>query len=171
MPEAPRVEALTDERRSWATRVLTDAWGSPVMVSPARTHQADRLPAFVAVVGDELVGLLTYAIEGDACEVVTLNSLREGIGAGSALIHAATTAARAAGCRRLWLLTTNDNLHALGFYQRRGLRLVALRAGAVDAARQFKPEMPVIGLNGIPLRDEIELELVLKERMDDDAKH
>jgi hypothetical protein len=60
----------------------------------------------------------------------------------------------------VWLVTTNDNLDALRFYQRRGLRLVAVHAGAVDEARRLKPEIARVGEYGIPIRDEIELELV-----------
>ena len=172
MSESPRIVPLTDDLRPWAAQVLTDAWGSAEMVSLERRYQADQLPGFVALAGEsEPAGLLTFAIEGDACEIITLNSLRAGIGVGSALIQAAAEVARAEGCRRLWLMTTNDNLSALGFYQRRGLRLVAVRPGAVDAARQLKPEMPLIGSNGIPLRDEIELELPLDERSSNHGEH
>jgi ribosomal protein S18 acetylase RimI-like enzyme len=64
-------------------------------------------------------------VEGDSCELVTIDSLDEGSGVGTALVEAVAKAARAAGCCRLWLITTNDNLRALRFYQRRGFELVA----------------------------------------------
>jgi hypothetical protein len=64
----------------------------------------------------------------------------------------------AAGCRHYWVVTTNDNVDALRFYQRRGFRLTTIRCGAVDQSRRtLKPQIPVIGDYGIPLRDEIEL--------------
>jgi len=66
------------------------------------------------------------------------------------------------GCRRVWLITSNDNLDALRFYQRRGLRLVAVHRGAIDEARRVKPSIPATGEYGIPVRDEIELELQLR---------
>ena len=91
-------------------------------------------------------------IAGDACEIVTLDSLIEGQGIGTTLIEAVKAAAEAAGCRRLWLVTTNDNLHTLGFYQKRGFRLVAVHPGAVDAERRLKPEIPLIGNDGIPIQ-------------------
>jgi acetolactate synthase regulatory subunit len=51
---------------------------------------------------------------------------------------------------------------ALRFYQRRGFRLAALHAGAVDDSRaRLKPEIPVTGDHGIALRDELELEVEL----------
>jgi GNAT superfamily N-acetyltransferase len=121
-------------------------------------------PMLVAVDGAEPAGLLTYILDEDACEVLTLHAAQQWQGAGSALLHAVAGLARDAGCSRLWLVTTNDNVDALRFYQRRGFRLRALRAGAVDAARRDrKPEIPRIGDHGIPLRDEIELELDLTD--------
>jgi hypothetical protein len=62
------------------------------------------------------------------------------------------------------VVTTNDNLAALQFYQRRGFRLVLLRPGAVDGSREFlKPEIPTLGAHGIALRDELELEMMLAQ--------
>ena len=81
-------------------------------------------------------------------------------GAGSALLAACVRAAVDAGATRLWLITTNDNMPALRFYQRRGFVLVALRPGAIDEARRtLKPEIHLTGRDEIPIRDEIELEL------------
>jgi ribosomal protein S18 acetylase RimI-like enzyme len=93
--------------------------------------------------------------------LVTLDAFTEGQGIGSALLDAVTDEARRQGCRRLWLITTNDNLHALRFYQRRELRLVSVHRDAVDDARQLKPSIPLVGEYGIPLHDELELELPL----------
>ena len=119
-------------------------------------------PALVARLDGERIGLLTYHVDAEGLEVVTLDSLREGLGVGHALLDAAEAEARRRGCRRFWLVTTNDNLRALGFYQRRGMRLVALRPGAMDEARlTVKPQLAEIGNDGIPLRDELELELAL----------
>jgi len=124
-----------------------------------KIYLPEELPGFKAVGADgHWIGLITYMVAGDACEIVTLDSLRERAGVGGALIDAVAQVARAAGCARLWLVTTNDNLHALGFYQRRGFRLTALRPGAVDESRRIKPAIPVIGHDRIPLRDELELE-------------
>jgi ribosomal protein S18 acetylase RimI-like enzyme len=85
----------------------------------------------------------------------------EGIGVGTALIAAVRTIAVRSKCRRVWVITTNDNLHALRFYQRKGFSLVALHPKALDQSRKLKPEIPLIGLDGIPLRDELELEMLL----------
>ena len=154
-----RVVALPDGLRDWAAQVLRDYWGGVESVSRGRVVRADRLPALVALDAERPVGLATYSVEGEQCELVTLNSLAPG--AGTALLEAVAERARSAGCRRLWLITTNDNVDALRFYQRRGLRLAALHRDAMAQSRRLKPSIPELGVDGIPIRDEIELELTL----------
>jgi N-acetylglutamate synthase-like GNAT family acetyltransferase len=107
------------------------------------------------------VGLITYCIDAEQCEIVTLNSMVERIGVGSALVDAVTNAAASAQYRRVWLITTNDNVDALRFYQKRGFALAAIHRNAIEYSRRIKPEIPPLGMHGIPLRDEIELELLL----------
>jgi len=155
-----RVRPLGAADREWATRRLRDLWGEGV-VSRGRLLDATALPGFVAEGDGEPAGLLTYRIDGGDCEVVTINAFLRGAGAGTALMEAVAAAARDAGCRRVWLITTNDNLRALRFYQRRGFRLAALHRDALARSRELKPSIPEVGLDGIPLRDELELELTL----------
>lgn len=131
------------------------------MVTRGRVHRFQDLQVLVAWSGDQRVGLATYRIDGPDAELMSLNATAEGQGAGTALLQAVEGAAAAAGCRRLWLITTNDNLEALRFYQRRGYRLAALYPGAVDQARRLKPAIPLLGNHGIPLHDELELEKAL----------
>jgi ribosomal protein S18 acetylase RimI-like enzyme len=106
-----------------------------------------------------LLGVLTFRIDGADCEVSSLYVAAQWHGIGSALLEAAERDVRAAGCDRLWLVTTNDNVDALRFYQRRGFRLSQLHPGAVDASRAtLKPSIPEVGDHGVPLRDELVLE-------------
>jgi ribosomal protein S18 acetylase RimI-like enzyme len=120
-------------------------------------HAFDH-PMLVAEQGGRLVGVLTYVVAGADCEVLTLHVDDRRRGLGSALIAEVKDIARRAGCRRLWVMTTNDNVDALRFYQRRGFRFSVVRPGAVDESRaRLKPEIPEIGNHGIPIRDEIEL--------------
>jgi GNAT superfamily N-acetyltransferase len=152
------VRPLVEADRAWVDDLLLREWGGPLMVSRGVLYDLRALPGIVAWHGAQRVGLATYHIANDACEVLSLNSLMEHIGAGTALLHAVEEIARAAGCTRVWLITTNDNLHALGFYQRRGYVLAALYPNALAESRKLKPQIPLIGMDHIPLRDEIELE-------------
>jgi len=150
---------LAPADRPWLREWMRSRWGSEWMAVRGELYRMDELPGMAAEMGGEVVGLATYRIDGAECELMSLDSLRERRGIGSALVEAVTGLARAAGCARLTLVTTNDNLNALRFYQKRGFRLRALRPGAVDAARrELKPEIPLLGEHGIPIRDEIELE-------------
>ena len=110
-------------------------------------------------VDSALIGVLTFQTAGRDREISALYAAESRRGIGSALLEAVVDAARQAGCDRLWLVTTNDNVDALRFYQRRGFRLAELHVGAVDASRAtLKPSIPEIGDHGIPLRDELVLE-------------
>lgn len=154
-----QIRLLGAEHREWAVDLLGRYWGSPMTITRGRMRWAPDLPGFVAVGDGEPIGLLTYEVRNGECEVVTLNSLVEGIGVGTALLKSAVDAAVAAGCRRVWLVTTNDNTPALDYFQKRGFRLVAVYPDAVTRARALKPEIPIYGMESIPIRDEIELEL------------
>jgi ribosomal protein S18 acetylase RimI-like enzyme len=161
-PRVIRILPLEKDFRDWARGILIQTWGATLVVSRGRLHDASKLPGYVAVQGDELVGLTTYHIVGDECELVTINSLRPKLGIGSALVAAVKEMAINADCRRLWLITTNDNTPAIRFYQQRGFRLVALHIDALKESRRLKPQIPLIGEDGIPIRDELEFEIILK---------
>lgn len=163
-PGAISVRALADPDRPWVREFVTDRWGEAFVVGHGVTYRPDQLAGFVAA-NDRAatVGLLTYVVRDDAFEIVTIDSVCENAGVGTALLDAATAEARRLGCRRIWLVTTNDNIRALGFYQRRGFELVAVHRGALAHTRKLKPELPLVSADGIPLRDEIELELPLAE--------
>ena len=158
---ARTVRPLRADEEQWVADILEAHWGSRYMVSRGRLWDVAAMPGFVALHAGEPAGVVTYRIDGDACEVTVLLSLRERVGAGTALLDAVHEAAREAGCRRVWLITANDNMHALRFYQKRGYRLAALYPGALDESRRLRPQIPLLGMNGIPLRDEIELEFLL----------
>jgi len=143
------------------TSFIHDQWGSNRVVSKGRVFDPSELEGFAAVADENVVGLVTFRVERDECEVVTLNSLSEGTGTGSSLLNAVRDTAIKARCRRLWLITTNDNLSALRFYQKWGLRITAIYPNALERSRMLKPEIPLLGKEGIPIRDEIELEMIL----------
>ena len=158
------VRAVTPADAEWIRKHITDVWRADIVVAHGEVFRPDELPGFIALSDGEPVGLVTYRIDGDGCEIVTIDSTRSGAGIGTMLIDTVRDVAMQAGCTRLWLLTTNDNLNALGFYQKRGFSLVCVHAGAATEARRLKPSIPLVGLNGIPVRDDIELEMRLEPR-------
>ncbi len=157
-----QIRAITKEDKTWVAALLKEWWAGPRVVTRGKVHQADELPGFIAEQSGKPAGLITYRIDGQDCEIVTMNSLVEKIGIGSALIDEVKKVAAAEGCRRIWLITTNDNTSALHFYQKYGMVLVAVHRNAVEQSRRLKPQIPLTSNDGIPLRDEIELEIILE---------
>jgi ribosomal protein S18 acetylase RimI-like enzyme len=157
------IRPLNFEDKTWVSELMIEHWGADLVVAHGTTYQPSTLSGFAAIQADKVLGLLTYHLRrGESCEIVTLDSLRESTGIGTALIEAVKQIAQKAHCKRLWLITTNDNLKALRFYQKRGFVLVTIHRNAIEKARKVKPEIPLIGNDGIPLQDEIELEMILE---------
>ena len=161
--QAITILPINTEDRVWVSQFIFEHWGSNKAISCGVVHFPQNLPGFVVLHDGEKVGLITYNIRGTSCEIVTINSVRQFAGVGTALIEAVRDIALKSGCKRLWLITTNDNMNALRFYQKRGFVLVAIHRNALDISRKLKPEIPLIGNDGIPLRDEIELEMILND--------
>lgn len=147
--------------QDWIENFINKRWGSIRVVSSGVIHDVSRLPGLIAWRSGARVGLLTYQTVEKEFEIVTLDSVVEKVGIGSALISKAVDLARKSSCKRVWLITTNDNMPALRFYQKRGFHLVAIHRNALERSRRLKPEIPQFGLYGIPLRDEIEFEILL----------
>ena len=154
------VRPLNEADRDWLRGVLREGWGGEIMVGAGRPFFPAEHEGFV---GGDRDGVLTYLIADGACEITLIESFAPGYGVGSALLDAVAAAARAAGADRLWLVTTNDNTHAQAWYERRGFRVAAVRAGALDEARRrWKPMIPLVNEEtGLPIRDEIEMEMDL----------
>ena len=161
-----RVRLLAKDDRAALRKVLHEQWGLPVVSISGVYADPSTLPGFVA---DDAVppartslGYLTYIVDGDQCEVLTINALLQGAGVGQALMDAVRTAAVNAGCRRLWLMTTNENIRAINFYQRWGMDLAALHRNFADTVRAAKPNVDTAGHVGIAFRHALEFELLLR---------
>jgi GNAT superfamily N-acetyltransferase len=153
-----QVRAVEPGDRAAVARFIEQHWLGPVVVAHDTVFRPAGLPGFVAWLPDEpLAGLLTYEIRDGVLEIVSLDAVRQWAGTGTALVEAAAAEAASRGCSEIRLTTTNDNLDALRFYQRRGFHLAALRPGAVGRSRQVKPQIPLTGQHGIPVRDELDL--------------
>jgi ribosomal protein S18 acetylase RimI-like enzyme len=149
---------VEDADKPEVTRLLVREWGAAevIALSLGGLVDASTLPGWLAEQDGEVVGLLTYQAAGTTADLVTINVFAGG-GIGAAMLSALVDDLRATGVTRLRVTTTNDNTRALRFYQRAGFHLTALRPGAVAESRRTKPEIPEIGLDDIPIRDELEL--------------
>ena len=156
------VRPLVAGDRSWTDSALSRVWGSTSVARKGELVDAAELPGFAAIVDGQPVGLATYASRGRDLEVVTVHSEQEGRGVGRALMDAVLHHAQHLGAQRIWLVTTNDNIRALRFYQQWGMDLVALNRDGVAKSRTVKPSIPTIGAHQIPVRHELELELKLR---------
>ncbi|MCP2164373.1 GNAT family N-acetyltransferase [Goodfellowiella coeruleoviolacea] len=153
-----RVRPIEEADRLVVGRLIVDLWGASTVVAHGQTFYPISLPGLLAERGGKVIGLLTYTRTGQTLEIVTLAALNRGRGVGTALVEAVARTARRVGCERLLITTTNDNLDALRFCQRRGFRLCGLRPDAVSRARQSNPEIRLVGEYGITVRDELDLE-------------
>ncbi len=157
---------IQDAERQDVAEFIEKHWQSKLVMSRGRSFYPHKEAGFIERRDGRIVGLLTYRIDDEGMEILTLNSTLEGHGIGSSLMLDTIEKARTQKCHRIWLTTTNDNLRAVGFYQRLGFRLVAVNLGAVDEARKVKPQIPEIGERGIAIHDELVLELSVKPYLD-----
>ena len=155
------IERIDDTNRQTVKDWIAE-WPAPYIISRGRKLWPGDLEGFAAFDdARKLVGLVTYEVVGDQCEVVTLDARTPWIGIGTELMKLLPDVALNAGCKRIWLITTNDNVDAMRFYQKRGYRLAAVHVNAIEYSRSIKPEIPTVGWYGIPIRDEVEFEMTL----------
>jgi GNAT superfamily N-acetyltransferase len=144
--------------KEWIYAFISEHWGSKEVVVHNTVFIPGKLNGFIAEENECNVGLVTYQIKDSSCEIVTLNSIIENKGIGRKLVKLVEEEAIKHKCGSVWLITTNDNLKAVKFYQKIGYRLVKVYPDAVDNSRMIKPEIPLIAENGIPIRDELKFE-------------
>ena len=132
-------------------------WGLPVVSLERGYEPADVEGLVYRDDGGAPQGLVTWHIDGDRAEIVTIDAFEQGRHVGGRLLNAAEEELRRRGAKQVTIMTTNDNLRAIAFYVRHGYRLVAVHLDAMDRVRRLKPEVPRTGHDGLPLRDVIEL--------------
>lgn len=149
------IQVIEEETRSQVKAFFTKHWGSSQMVTSTGVHDCSLLDGFYAKNDDhEIIGLITYHITSQTCEIISLDSLEEGKGIGSQLMQVVEEKATQQQCDLLTLVTTNDNEHAIRFYQHRGYTVSKVIPNAVDLARKIKPEIPLYNEKGVPIKDE-----------------
>ena len=152
---------LNETYRPAVDKYIKDEWGGPKLVSLGNMYDSSTLPGFIVVEEEKILGVILYKIDGDECEVAVLYSLAQGRGIGTNLLNEAVKKAKGCGCKRLWLVTTNDNTQAIRFYQKYGFSLKAVHIGSFEVVRQLKKGEPETGIDGIPIEHEFEFELML----------
>jgi GNAT superfamily N-acetyltransferase len=155
------VYEITDDQRENVKSIIEKEWGSPVAVRGRLLYPEQHRGFYCTGKDGEFSGLITFCIKDDQCEIVTLNSFLPNLGVGTKLVRAVQKTAKEEGCLRYWLITTNDNVDAIRFYQIKGFHLAAIYKDSVSELRKIKPSIPETGEYGIPIRDEIELEMFL----------
>jgi len=153
--------ALEDEYREETERIAAGTWGSIYVAAHHELFDLREFPCFIAVSDKhEVIGYCYYRIADSDCEIMAIESVTPNNGVGSALINAVAVRAKNENCKRVYVNTSNDNTHALRFYQRSGFMMCAVKWNEFDYLRTIKPTIPLVGDDGIPLKHEIELELV-----------
>jgi GNAT superfamily N-acetyltransferase len=156
------VRPVTTADREWVAEIITSAFGSVQIVSHGELiEDASLLDGFAVEHDGRPIGCALVNLVGSVAELVALVTTYRGAGAGSALLEAVVERAKSEGWSRLWLITSNDNTDAMRMYQRAGWDWVDFRRDAITRAREIKPEIPLTGNHGIPIRHEIEFEAPL----------
>lgn len=156
------IQRIIPDNRAAVNAFIKENWFTTAMVLRGRVIDMTKTDGYFASQGGKIIGLVTYIFYQDVCEITSLDSLAENRGLGTRLLDMAVDAARENGCSRVVLITTNDNIRAIRFYQKRGFDMAHLYRNALDVSRRLKPEIPLIGEDSIPLRHEIEFEMELK---------
>jgi ribosomal protein S18 acetylase RimI-like enzyme len=140
---APTVQVrdVDDVDRPWLRELVASMWGLPVVTSVRAYEDPERLDGVIAEVDGEPVGAVTFHVDGPEWEVVTVNAMRSGVGAGRAMLEGLRRRAEAAGASRVWLITTDTNDGAIGFYEHLGMRRVRLHRRFIDVVRAAKPDV------------------------------
>lgn len=155
------IKTISSENREQINNFIRFHWFSTVMVVRGELFDMTILDGFVVYEGEKIIGLVTYKISGTECEIMSLDSLMERQGIGTALINKVIETARENKCIKIKLITTNDNINALRFYQKLGFDMAKLYHNALDISRKLKPTIPLIGDFDIPVKHEIEFEMDL----------
>ena len=155
------IEKISKETRNLVNQFFIDNWYSTDISIRGQIVDGIKIDGFLVKEKNVIIGLVTYTFYEDVCEIVSLDSKRENIGIGSALLQQVENIAIDNRCKKMRLITTNDNMRALQFYQKRGYCLTKLYPNAMEEVRKIKPNIPILGDNNIPLRDELELEKIL----------
>jgi ribosomal protein S18 acetylase RimI-like enzyme len=152
----------TNEDNKELEKIVRQNWSSDKIVSKGKLYEIPNLKGILVKDNNKIIGIGFYNITDSECEIVLLETFIQNRGIGTKLIERIMEIAKQNKCKRLWLVTSNDNINALKFYQKRGFVFKNIHINGMEEARKLKPEIPIIGENNIPIRDEIEFEIIIK---------
>lgn len=156
-----KIRRVDESLRQAVSEIWMHNWGSDLMVTRGKAYNILDHPGYIAIEDEHIIGLIIFRMEDQACEILSLDSLVENKGVGGRLLEEVVRISRDAGCKRVWLITSNDNTRAMRFYQKRGYEFKAIYLNAIEDARKIKPEIPLFGYDNIPIKHEIEMEMLL----------
>jgi ribosomal protein S18 acetylase RimI-like enzyme len=155
------IKRTTCQDLPWIKEKFIERWDSDYIVSVGKIHTPEELEGFIQLTENKKTGLITFLVTGNELEITSLDSFNEHKGIGRALLQEVIQHAKQHNVHRIWLTTTNDNFRAMKFYQKAGLAMVKIHRNSIEKARTIKPSIPLTGNDGIPLRDELEFEMII----------
>lgn len=157
MEQNIQIKEITPDDSAWLEKLIENEWGGNPLVVRTVSYFPHKMAGFVAFHGDERIGILSYEIRKETCEIIIFEVFDKFKGIGTKMLEALKELAREKGCKQIYLMTTNDNLDALRFYQKRGFTISGIHIDSVKKSREIKPSIGLTGDFGIPVRDEIDL--------------
>lgn len=154
---------ISDENRTMVNHFIIKHWYSTTMIVRGKEFDLSTVDGRIALENNEIIGLVTYIFYDKVCEIMSLDSLEQSKGIGTTLVHYVVDLAKKEKCKKIVVITTNDNINAIRFYQRRGFDMFQIYHNVLEISRKRKPEIPLIGDHNIPLRHEIEFQMNLSD--------
>lgn len=136
------------------------------VVSKGKITDASKISRVIAKdKKGEISGLATFKIDNKqkSCELVSIDSVKQRKGIGTIMLKHLEKYLKQKGIKKVWLITTNDNLEAASFYINNGYRLIKVHKDALNVSRKLKPQIPLLGKHNIPLTDGWEFEKYLSD--------
>ena len=156
-----QIKELEQKYRNQVYKFMKNEWGDLTIISLGKIYYAEKLNGFVALNQEKVVGFVLYHVENNECEIIALYSDIENNGIGTALIKTMKDFAVKNNFKRLFLITTNDNVRAISFYQKNEFSIATIHVDTIKNSRKLKPQIPLYADNGLPIRDELEFEFKL----------
>ncbi len=136
-------------------------WGGEPLVIRGKKYFPSSLDGIMVLKNQQVIGFLFYEVQNKICEIIVFEVFDKFNGIGTKILDQLKEMARSKNCEKVYVMTTNDSLDALRFYQRRGFHICGIHIDSVKVSRKIKPSISEAGEYGIPLRDEIDLEFKL----------